>query len=233
MMMEPSEDPTSRRTAEALLDVLHGVHRLMRASLHTGDHEAHAAEPGGLAFPEKRGQFKLLIVLTKRGRSSMQELAAALDVTPPTVTGMVRRLLEQGYVERARDDADWRTVWVELTEQGREVVTRHHRERVEALERRIAQLGPEERERLRAAIPVLARLLEIEPGAASPPQPDHAASDSSGARTRSGRPCRSGHDKDATPRPRPHGRGNGSKSDGGRTTPIARAEEREDDAGDA
>ena len=159
---------TDRRTAEALLDVLHGMHKLMRVPLPLGDHNGRtdAGGPGGHGFPEKRGQFKLLIVLTKRGRSSMHELAAALDVTPPTVTGMVRRLLEQGYVERARDDADWRTVWVELTERGREVVTRHHRERVEALERRIEQLDPEERERLRDAIPVLARLLEIEQGAA-------------------------------------------------------------------
>lgn len=169
--MEHVEDLTARRTAEALLDVLHGVHRLMRAPLPLGDQEDRggADGPGGHGFPEKRGQFKLLIVLTKRGRSSMQELAAALDVTPPTVTGMVRRLLEQGYVERAHDDADWRTVWVELTERGREVVTRHHRERVAALERRIEQLEPEEQAQLRDAIPVLARLLEIEPGAAPPP----------------------------------------------------------------
>ena len=165
--MPTSTDDTAR-TAEALLEVLHGVHRLLRPPLPLGDPSG-GDHPGGHGFPEKRGQFKLLIVLTKRGRSSMQELAAALDVTPPTVTGMVRRLLEQGYVERARDDADWRTVWVELTERGREVVTRHHRERVEALERRIEQLDPEERERLRDAIPVLARLLEIGQGVAPRP----------------------------------------------------------------
>ena len=168
--MRPLKDDSGGTTAEALLDVLHGIHKLLRPSLPPEDHERHPGGdgPGGHGFPEKRGQFKLLIVLTKRGRSSMHELAAALDVTPPTVTGMVRRLLEHGFVERGRDDTDWRTVWVELTERGREVVTRHHRERVAALERRIEQLEPEEQAQLRDAIPVLARLLEIEPGVASP-----------------------------------------------------------------
>ena len=73
---------------------------------------------------------------------------------------MVRRLPEPGYVERLREEGDWRTVWVELTEQGREAVVRHHRERVEAIHRRIERLDEGERATLRDALPVLARLLQ-------------------------------------------------------------------------
>jgi DNA-binding MarR family transcriptional regulator len=153
--------------AEALIDVLRGMHRLMRQPHPVSDkqHAGYGASRGGHSLLEKPGQFKLLMILTKRGRLAMQELAAALDVAPPTVTAMVKRLLEQGYVERVRDDADWRTVWVELTDQGREAVTQHHRERVAALRQRIEQLDPEERATLRDAIPVLAHLLELQPRA--------------------------------------------------------------------
>ncbi len=155
----------SEELAEALLDVLRGMHQLMRQPLPPGHQEdaSGASERGGHSLLEKPGQFKLLMVLTKRGRLTMQELATALGVAPPSVTGMIRRLLEQGYVKRVRDESDWRTVWVELTEQGREAVTRHHRERVAALRQRIEQLDSEEREKLRDAIPVLSHLLELQP----------------------------------------------------------------------
>jgi DNA-binding MarR family transcriptional regulator len=150
--MRPSGQSVAS-TAEDLLDSLLGLHGLMRRQ-HRGD-EQH----GGV--PEKRGQFRLLRVLFKRGRLTMQELAASLDVAPPTVTGMIKRLLEQGYVERVHDDADWRNVWIELTEEGREAIVRHHRERAAALQELIEQLDEEEHAKLKEAIPVLDRLLEL------------------------------------------------------------------------
>lgn len=181
------------KLAEALLELLPGLHKLGRGHPPEGEHGHHRgggpdgarcgegsdrargdegghhqhAGPdgagdgqGGRGFRERGGQFRLLRVLQKRGRVPMQELAAHLDVAPPTATGVVKRLLEQGYVERVRDDADWRTVWVELTDQGREAVVRHHRERVEAIRGRIERLDEGERATLRDALPVLARLLE-------------------------------------------------------------------------
>ena len=45
----------------------------------------------------------------------MQDLASQMAVTPATVTMMVKRLLAQGYVERERDEGDWRLVWVRPT----------------------------------------------------------------------------------------------------------------------
>ncbi len=173
-MGQTGNDPAE--LAEALSTVLRGMHRLMRQPHPVSDRQ-HPGFDGGRGAqnqPDKPGQFKLLMILTRRRRLAMQELATALDVAPPTVTGMVKRLLEQGYVERVRDDSDWRTVWVELTEQGREAVTRHHRERVAALRQRIEQLDPEERATLRDAIPVLAHLLELQPvpGANCRPGPE-------------------------------------------------------------
>ncbi len=150
--------------AEALLEVLPRIHRVTRArpAAPAQDDQQCAERRGGGEFPEKRGQLKLMWILSRRGRLTMQELASFLEVTPPTVTGMVKRLVEQGYVERVRDDADWRTVWVELTVEGREAITRLHQEHVAALRARVERLSEDEQARLWDAVPVLSRLLDAQ-----------------------------------------------------------------------
>jgi len=93
----------------------------------------------------------------------MQDLAAAMEVTPPTVTGIVRRLMEQGYVARSHDEDDWRTVWVELSDEGRATIERRRQVHIAALESLVKQLADDDRAKLHAAVPVLRRLLELQP----------------------------------------------------------------------
>jgi DNA-binding MarR family transcriptional regulator len=93
----------------------------------------------------------------------MQDLATQMAVTPATVTMMVKRLLAQGYVERGRDESDWRLVWVSPTERGREAIDFYNLERQASLRRRLARLDDEECARLQAALPALRRLVEVEP----------------------------------------------------------------------
>jgi DNA-binding MarR family transcriptional regulator len=106
------------------------------------------------------GQLRLLRVLTKR-QHSMQELADLLGVAAPTVTAMVKRLLTQGFVERVRDEQDWRVVWISPTERGLRAVTLYDQFRRANLQRRLAQLNQEELALLRAALPVLHHLTEV------------------------------------------------------------------------
>ncbi len=120
-------------------------------------------EPRGNAFATAPGQFRLLRVLLTRERSTMQELATLLDVAPPSVTGLIKRLLAQGYVVRVHDEADWRNIWIQLTAEGRQAVTDYDRQRIAALQRRIERLSPDEQARLQAVLPVLCHLLEEEP----------------------------------------------------------------------
>lgn len=108
-----------------------------------------------------RGQLSLLWVLVEHNRCTMQELAEHLAVTPSTATAMVKRLLDQGYLERARDDADWRTVWVKATESGRHAVEIFRRVRTASLQRRLERLTDEERARIAAALPALHHLIEV------------------------------------------------------------------------
>jgi DNA-binding MarR family transcriptional regulator len=52
----------------------------------------------------------------------MGDLAEMLDITPRTVTGLVDNLERDGLVKRLDDPNDRRSVYAEITEQGRERV---------------------------------------------------------------------------------------------------------------
>ena len=93
----------------------------------------------------------------------MQELADQLDVAPPTVTAMIKRLLTQGFVERLRDEQDWRVVRVLPTERGQRAVSLYDEYRRANLQRRLAHLNQEELAHLRAALPILRHIIEVEP----------------------------------------------------------------------
>jgi MarR family transcriptional regulator, organic hydroperoxide resistance regulator len=83
-------------------------------------------------------------------------------VAPSTVTAMVKRLLAQGYIERSRDDTDWRTVWVSATEAGRLAVSVYQQARLATLRRRMEQLSDDERACILAVLPALHHLIEVQ-----------------------------------------------------------------------
>ncbi len=66
-----------------------------------------------------RGQPPLLFALSNRDGLSNAELADMLNVTPPTISNMVKRLQNSGFVTKRRDPDDERTIRVFLTDQGR------------------------------------------------------------------------------------------------------------------
>ncbi len=109
------------------------------------------------------GQIRLLRILITKKRCTMQELADQLGVTPPTATAMVKRLLNQGFVERERDEQDWRAVWVLSTERGQRAVALYDQFRRTNLQRRLAQLDQEELAQLRLTLPVLRHIIEVQP----------------------------------------------------------------------
>jgi len=69
-----------------------------------------------------RGQPPLLFVLNQQDGLSNSELAELLNVTPPTISNMVKRMRQSGYVEKRSDSNDERVTRVYLTEQGREAM---------------------------------------------------------------------------------------------------------------
>lgn len=67
-------------------------------------------------------QFFALKLIFMRGKMTVSEMAEEHGVSLSAVTAMVDRLHRLGYVERQRDEADRRVVWLSLTPQGEELV---------------------------------------------------------------------------------------------------------------
>ena len=69
-------------------------------------------------------QFKLLLLIASRNGQRVGDLAQRLSVTPPTVTTLLDRLAEQGFVRREDDPIDRRLVIARLTAHGRRLLQR-------------------------------------------------------------------------------------------------------------
>lgn len=169
-MSESFEPPTQQEQslqalAEALLHVVPKISRHMRSDVPLVDSRAREREelPGLLELTELRatpGQLTLLQILIEREICTMQELAFQLGVAPSTATAMVKRLFAQGYVERRRDNVDWRSVLVSATERGRQAVDVYNHASSHFLQERLERLSAEERTYLYKAIPALRQLSE-------------------------------------------------------------------------
>lgn len=104
-------------------------------------------------------QYLVLLVLWEGPRCTMGDLRRALCMDTGAITPLVKRMEVDGLVQRSRDTADERRVWVDLTDRGRNLrgdVARVRRE----VGRRIP-LTPEEIADLRSVLQRLnARLLD-------------------------------------------------------------------------
>lgn len=114
-------------------------------------------------------RLSALSVLVFGGPRSIGELAKVEQVTTPTMSKIVAALHEQGYVERRPAPDDGRVVMLEPTSQGRELMERGRRQRVEQLAKELRLLGPAELSTLEQAVAVLNRLeARTLPGRTSP-----------------------------------------------------------------
>jgi DNA-binding MarR family transcriptional regulator len=98
------------------------------------------------------GQNYLLAVLWERDGSTPGEIAAALNVTTPTVVKMADRMTTAGLLTRRRDDRDNRLVRLWLTDAGRALREPVEAERRLIEERVTADLTATEREHLLRAL---------------------------------------------------------------------------------
>jgi DNA-binding MarR family transcriptional regulator len=117
--------------------------------------EAHARASVGALLTLRR--------LDEQGPMRITDLAAAELVAQPSMTGLVGRLEQEGFVQRTRDAADARAVRVVLTDAGRAELAAVRSSRAAVLQERLDGLGEEARAALVAAMPALDELLSSEP----------------------------------------------------------------------
>ncbi len=113
-------------------------------------------------------QARLLALLADTGPARIGDLARADHSSQPTVTSQLQQLRARGFVTRAPDPHDARASIVRLSEAGAAAVARIRAERGAAVERVIADLDPERRDRIRDAVAALHDLLDA--ADASPPR---------------------------------------------------------------
>jgi DNA-binding MarR family transcriptional regulator len=99
------------------------------------------------------------------GPLTLGELAAVEQVQPPSMTKIVGKLEEQGFVVREADERDRRVTRVRVSAEGAAYVERSRTLRNAYLAERLERLSASERATLERALPLLQRLVEDEPGA--------------------------------------------------------------------
>lgn len=144
---------------QAALDILRSLRGILR---HITTHSRKLARETGLTLP----QVACLRALgdAPSGEATIAELARAIELSSPTVTGLVDRLERRGLALRSRGTRDRRKVFVSLTETGHERVNSlpHHTQ--ETFFAALMSLDPKERADLRASLERIAELMETEVG---------------------------------------------------------------------
>jgi DNA-binding MarR family transcriptional regulator len=144
----PDADRTEAPRLEALATGLHSVaiHLLRRVR------ESDATLGVSLS------RLSALSVVVFGGPCSLGELAAAEQVTPPTMSRLVDALTATGLVTRRPAEDDRRAVVIEATDQGRALIYEGRRMRVERLTSQLRGLSPDDLAALEEAVDVLRRL---------------------------------------------------------------------------
>jgi DNA-binding MarR family transcriptional regulator len=138
---------------EDLLDALSNIRRAIRR---TTDRPAFLSSLTG-------AQIELVRLLRRQPGLTVAEAAHELRLAANTVSTLVGQLVDAGFVERAVDERDRRVARLNLAPGVRRKVQAWRDRRVEMIETAVGRLSPDDRERIAAAIPALARLgLELE-----------------------------------------------------------------------
>jgi DNA-binding MarR family transcriptional regulator len=100
----------------------------------------------------------MLATISRDGPLTLGELAAHEQVAPPTITKLIGKLEEAGFVDRIPDPADKRVCRVSLTPAGHEQLEANRARRTAWLAERLADLPQADRDRLDDLVELLEHL---------------------------------------------------------------------------
>jgi DNA-binding MarR family transcriptional regulator len=110
--------------------------RFHSAAIHALRHARREDAASGLTA----ARLSALSVLVFGGPKTLGELAAAEQVRPPTMTGIVRGLEQDGLARRDSDRRDARVVRVRATAKGKRILQQARQRRIDALAERLSDL---------------------------------------------------------------------------------------------
>lgn len=136
--MSPEETLEQARTIHRTVRMIQ--HRVVRrAGLASREGEEGPDLCAMLTFP----QFNMLMVLRDIGETTIKDLAEALQVSAPSASTMVDRLVDLGVVDRSQSQVDRRTVLVRLKAPGETAIAQFEEYVLQGLSQLLERLGPE------------------------------------------------------------------------------------------
>ena len=120
-------------------------------------------------------QLKCLFYIDREGSTNLKTIAAVLGVTPPNVTGIIDRLVEQHLVSRHEKEGNRRMQIVQLTPKSKELLAELKDRRVSSLVTQLGQLKTEDLEALLQGLRALRQAEDADEHKQSvpPPPTDH------------------------------------------------------------
>jgi DNA-binding MarR family transcriptional regulator len=144
-----SRDDADRATAVALDTVVARLSSALRRAL------TELEDKERLTMP----QLRCLQALAVTGTALTTQLARKMEVAVPTMTGRIDGLVARGFVERHPDSEDRRQIQLVLTDAGRAHLARCQEATLNRLYAVLAQLQPDQKERLATVVHELAAVL--------------------------------------------------------------------------
>jgi len=140
---------TPDQCADSIMTVVPAVTRFLRASI-----RSHGKPHLSLS------QLRVLYFLQRRSQSSLSAVADYLDVTRPTMSAMVDRLVQRGLVHRSPDPSERRRIILSLTPEGTATMERVYRATQQTVADRLEALSAAQLNQISAGLALLSTLFE-------------------------------------------------------------------------
>lgn len=111
-----------------------------------------------------KANMHVLMLLDQLGPLPMGRLATLVDVSLPSLTGIVDRMAEHGLVDRGRDEHDRRVVVVHVADKGRQTLQELEQVRRDLMRRVLQEMSPTDQRQCLGTVRTMHRIVdELEP----------------------------------------------------------------------
>ncbi|WP_258072930.1 MarR family winged helix-turn-helix transcriptional regulator [Rathayibacter rathayi] len=149
----PARDvpPSEVSLSSSLSDFVSVTHRIARLAAQATDNQ------------ESQAVWRTLSVLLSMGPMRLGELASQSRVSQPTMTKIVKNLVEAGWLDRIADPLDARAWQIRLAPAGADALSAWRTELGDALTPIFADLTPEDRRVLERAVEIMHERMVVGP----------------------------------------------------------------------
>lgn len=122
-----------------------------------------SAMPDWVKLDISIAQIKVLTWVHYDGRATIKRLAEVLNISAPTVSQLVEKLVQAKLIERTEDPQDRRCVWVQPTGAGHAICQRLYEGRRDLLAHWVQDLSADELTALTTGLRALIRIAQNDP----------------------------------------------------------------------